>query len=78
VIEDREEGGGGRTEERMLASGEVWYEAPESVIHSVRTSGLRHGVLIRPPKPCRMLGGVGGGQDGMKRAAPTNMAVGGA
>ena len=31
---------GGRTEERIPASGVVWKEAPESAIHSVLTGGV--------------------------------------
>ena len=40
MIEEGQEGCGGRTEERIPASGVVWKEAPESAIHSVLT-GLR-------------------------------------
>ena len=35
MIEEGQEGCGGQTEERILALGVVWNEAPESAIHSV-------------------------------------------
>ena len=35
-----QEGCGGRTEERIPASGVVWKEAAESAIHSVLTGGV--------------------------------------
>ena len=40
MMEEGQEGCGGRTEERIPASGVVWKEAPESVIHSVLTGGV--------------------------------------
>ena len=41
MMEEGQEGCGGRTEERILVCGVVWKEAPESAIHSVMTSGIR-------------------------------------
>ena len=41
MMEEGQEGCWGRTEERILASGVVWKEAPESAIHSVLTGGVR-------------------------------------
>ena len=40
MMEEGQEGCGGRTEERILASGVVWKEAPVSAIHSVLTGGV--------------------------------------
>ena len=40
-----QEGCGGRTEERIPASGVVWKEAPESAIHSVLTGRVSSMVL---------------------------------
>ena len=40
MMEDGQEGWGGRMEERRLGSGVVWYEAPESAIQWVRTGGI--------------------------------------
>ena len=45
IIEEGQAGCGGRTEERMPASGVVWYEAPESAIHSVLAGGVSPMVL---------------------------------
>ena len=45
MMEEGQEGCGGRTEERIPASGVVWNEAPESVIHSVLTGGVSPMVL---------------------------------
>ena len=41
MMEEGQEGCGGRTEERIPACGVVWKEAPESAIHSVLTGGVR-------------------------------------
>ena len=41
MMEEGQEGCGGRTEERIPACGVVWKEAPESSIHSVLTGGVR-------------------------------------
>ena len=41
MMEEGQEGCGGRTEERIPASGVVWKEAPESAIHSVLIGGVR-------------------------------------
>ena len=41
MMEEGQEGCGGWTEERILACGVVWKEAPESAIHSVLTGGVR-------------------------------------
>ena len=40
MMEEGQEGCGGRTEERIPACVVVWKEAPESVIHSVLTGGV--------------------------------------
>ena len=45
MMEEGQEGCGGRTEERIPASGVVWKEAPESAIHSMLTSGVSPMVL---------------------------------
>jgi len=45
MIEEGQEGCGGRTEERIPASGVVWNEAPESAIHSVLVGGVSPMVL---------------------------------
>jgi hypothetical protein len=45
MIEEGQEGGGGWTEESIPTSGVVWYEAPESAIHSVLTGGISPMVL---------------------------------
>ena len=86
MIEEGQEGCGGRTEERIPASGVVWNEAPESAIHSVLVGGVSPMVL----KDCARaawshpsgqvgcwLGWAGGVQDGAKSgAALVNMATG--
>ena len=41
MMEEGQEGCGGRTEERISTSGVVWKEAPESAIHSVLTGAVR-------------------------------------
>ena len=41
MMEEGQEGCGGRTEERIPACGVVWKEAPESAIHSVLTGVVR-------------------------------------
>ena len=41
MMKEGQEGCWGRIEERILASGVVWKEAPESAIHSVLTGGVR-------------------------------------
>ena len=41
MMEEGQEECGGRTEERIQASGVVWRKAPESAIHSVLTGGVR-------------------------------------
>ena len=48
MIEEGQEEFGGRTEERIPASGVVWNEAPESAIHSV----LAGDVHAPPPPVC--------------------------
>src|SRR6185503_10047795 len=78
MIEEGQEGCGGRTEERIPACGVVWNEAPESAIHSVLTGGVRpmalkdcdSAVWSHPPGQvgCR-LGGAGGVQNGANRGA---------
>ena len=45
MMEEGQEGCGGRTEESILASGVVWKEAPEWAIHSVLTGGVSPMVL---------------------------------
>ena len=45
MIEEGQEGCGGRTEERISALGVVWNEAPKSAIHSVLTGGVSPMVL---------------------------------
>ena len=45
MMEEEQEGCGGRTEERIPASGVLWKEAPESVIHWVLTGGVSPMVL---------------------------------
>ena len=45
MIEEGQEGCGGRTEERIPASGVVWNEAPESAIHSVLVGDVSPMVL---------------------------------
>ena len=40
MMEEGQEGCGGRTEERTPACGVGWKEAPESAIHSVLTGGV--------------------------------------
>ena len=45
MMEEGQEGYGGRTEERIPVSGVVWKEAPESAIHSVLTGGVSPMVL---------------------------------
>ena len=41
MMEEGQEGCGGRTEERIPACGVVWKETSESAIHSVLTCGVR-------------------------------------
>ena len=41
MMEEEQERCGGRTEERILACGVVWKEAPEITIHSLLTGGIR-------------------------------------
>ena len=41
MMEEGQEGCGGRTEERIPTCGVVWNEAPESAIHSVLTGVVR-------------------------------------
>ena len=78
MMEEGQEGCGGRTEERIPACGVVWKEAPESAIHSVLTGGGRPMAL----KDCACavlcwLGGAGGVQNGANRgAAAASMAAG--
>ena len=45
MMEEGQEGCGGRTEERIPASGVVWKEAPESAIHSALTGSVSPMVL---------------------------------
>ena len=45
MMEEGQEGCGGLKEERIPASGVVWYEAPESAIHTVLTGGVSLMVL---------------------------------
>ena len=45
MMEEGQKGCGGRTEERILASGVVLKEAPELAIHSVLTGGVSTMVL---------------------------------
>ena len=45
MMDEGQEGSGGRTEERIPASGVVWKDASESVIHSVLTGGVSPMVL---------------------------------
>ena len=88
MMEEGQEGCGGRTEERKPASGVVWKEAPESAIHSVLTGGVCPMALkdcasaawSHPPGQggC-WLGGAGGVQNGANRgAAAASMAAAGA
>ena len=56
MMEEGQEGCGGRTEKRIPTSGVVWKEAPESAIHSVQTGGG----LVPPPRPGRLLAGWSG------------------
>src|SRR6185437_9477567 len=66
MIEEGQEGCGGRIEERITASGVVWNEAPESAIHSVLVGGVSPMVLkdcaraawSPPPRPGRLLAGL--------------------
>ena len=86
MMEEGQEGCGGRTEERISASGVVWKEAPESAIHLVLTGGVSPMVLkdcasaawSHPPGQVGgWLGWAGGVQGGAKRGAvPVNMAAG--
>ena len=86
MMEEGQEGCGGRKEERIPASGVVWKEAPESAIHSVLTGGVRPMVLkdyaiaawSHPPGQVGCwLGEAGGVQYVAERgAAPVNMAAG--
>jgi len=85
MMEEGQEGCGGRTEERIPVSGVVWKEAPESAIHSVLTGGVSPMVLkdcanavwSHPPgQVSGWLGLAGGVQDGANRGAvPANMAA---
>ena len=45
MMDEGQEGCGGRTEERIPASGVMWNEAPESAIHSVLVGGVSPMVL---------------------------------
>src|SRR6185437_13943715 len=86
MMEEGQEGCGGRTEERIPACGVVWKEAPESAIHSVLTGGVRPVALkdcasaawSHPPGQVGCwLGGAGGVQNGANRgAAAAGMATG--
>ena len=85
MMEEGQEGCEGRTEERILASGVVWKEAPESAIHSVLTGGVRRALKdcasaawSHPPGQVGCwLGGAGGVQNGANRgAAAASMAAG--
>ena len=71
MIEEGQEVCGGRTEERIPASGVVWNEAPESAIHSVRAGGVSpmvsHGAeglcqngQVAPPRLGQLLAGLSG------------------
>jgi len=68
MMKEGQEGCGGRTEERIPASGVVWKEAPESAIHSVLTGGVRPMALkdcasaawSHPPRPGWLLAGWSG------------------
>ena len=72
MMEEGQQGCGGRTEERIPASVVVWKEAPESAIHSVLTGGVRPMAL----KVGCWLGGAGGSQNGANRgAAAASMAA---
>ena len=72
MMEEGQERCGGRTEERILACGVVWKEAPESAIHSVLTGGGRPMAL----KDCASAV-PGGVQNGANRgAAAASMADG--
>ena len=79
MMEEGQEGCGGRTDERIPACGVVWKEAPESAIHSVLTAGVRP-VALKDGAPGQVgcwLGGAGGVQDGVNRgAAAASMAAG--
>ena len=86
MIEEGQEGYGGRTEERIPACGVVWKEAPESAIHSVLTGGVRPIALkdcasaawsYPPGQVGCWLGGAGRVQSGANRgAAAASMAAG--
>ena len=86
MMEEGQEGCGGRTEERISASGVVWKETPESAIHSVLTGDVRPMALKdcasaawpHPPGQAGCwLGGAGGVQNGANRgAAAASMAAG--
>ena len=86
MIEEGQEGCGGRTEERIPACGVVWKETPESAIHSVLTGGVRpialkDGASAAWSHPLGQvgcwLGGVGRVQNGAnKGAAAASMAAG--
>ena len=85
MMEEGQEGCGGRTEERIPACGVVWKEAPESAIHSVLTGGVSPMALkdcasaawSHPPGQVGCwLGGAGGVQSGANRgAAAASMAA---
>ena len=83
MMEEGQEGCGGRTEERIPACGVVWKEAPESAIHSVLTGAvcpmaLKDCASAHPPGQVGCwLGGAGGVQNGANRgAAAASMAAG--
>ena len=86
MMEEGQEGCGGRIEERIPASGGVWKEAPESAIHSVLTGGVRPMALkdcasvawSHPPgQVSSWLGGAGGVQKGANRGTvAASMAAG--
>ena len=86
MMEEGQEGCGGRTEERIPACGVVWKEAPESAIHSVQTGGVPPMALKdcasaawshRSGQVVCWLGGASGVQNGANRgAAAASMAVG--
>ena len=58
MMEKGQEGCGGRTEERIPASGVVWKEAPESAIHSVLTGGVRPVALKDGVRPVALKDGA--------------------
>ena len=86
MMEEGQEGCGGRTEERIPACGVVWKEAPESAIHSVLTGVVRpmalndcaNAVWSHPPGLVGCcLGGASGVQNGANRGvAAASIATG--